>query len=257
MAKSLSDTIHPRPHPTVREFAELLEQWGFKPVRGRHPDPRHRTLRGPHGGRLQILTSLQGRADADQIARAARLAHVAVEVFLGGPGSRTVPSAPAAPAGDALSSPVTAATAAASARQTRRAGRSSKPGGDSVVSLVLTTHARHDRPMRFEEVVDLCGGRVTRTQVREASANLCRTGKLDRICDGVYQWAHGVRRTVERSAPTPAPPHQLATPPIAGELVDELFATLFPRGLRMTPPLLRDLQRWTELTRALAAHAED
>ena len=34
-----------------------------------------------------------------------------------------------------------------------------------------------------------------------------------------------------------------------------VFALLFPHGVRMTPQLLRDLQQWTELTRALAAHA--
>jgi hypothetical protein len=132
-----------------------------------------------------------------------------------------------------------------------------------VVSLVLTTHARHDRPMRFEEVVDLCGGRVNRTQVREASAHLCRTGQLDRICEGVYHWSHGARRT----AVTPTPIHLPAGPPPvapapaeqapAAEPVDELFARLFPQGIRMTPQLLRDLQQWTELTRTLAAHADN
>jgi hypothetical protein len=42
----------------------------------------------------------------------------------------------------------------------------------------LTTDAR---PMRFEEIVNVCGGCVTRTQVREAGANLFRTGELDRM----------------------------------------------------------------------------
>lgn len=116
--------------------------------------------------------------------------------------------------------------------------------------------------MRFEEVVDLCGGRVARAQVREASAHLCRTGQLDRICAGVYQWAHGVRRRSGLAAPThpPARPQRVVTPPAEltrAEPVDELFAQLFPHGVRMTPDLLRDLQQWTDLTRALAAHAAD
>ncbi|MEU7823081.1 hypothetical protein [Catellatospora sp. NPDC049133] len=74
-----------RPCPTAREFADLLASWGFQVVRERRADPHHISLRGPHGGRMRILASRQGRADADQITRAARLAHVDVEVFLAGP----------------------------------------------------------------------------------------------------------------------------------------------------------------------------
>jgi hypothetical protein len=117
--------------------------------------------------------------------------------------------------------------------------------------------------MRFEEVVDLCGGRVARTQVREASAHLCRTGQLDRICEGVYQWAHGVRRRPAALTQPPTIPRQDVTPPIdqptsalAEPVVEELFARLFPHGVRMTPKVLRDLQQWTELTHAIAAYAD-
>lgn len=104
---------------------------------------------------------------------------------------------------------------------------------------------------------------MNRTQVREASAHLCRTGQLDRICEGVYQWAHGARRP----AVTPTPVQLPAAPPLVvpapaeqtlpAEPVDELFARLFSQGIRMTPQLLRDLQQWTELTRTLAAHADN
>jgi hypothetical protein len=260
VAKPLADIAHPVPHPTVREFAELLEQWGFKPLHARRTDRHHRLLRGPHGGRIQVLASLQGRADADQLARAAHLAQVDLDTFLAGPSAR--PSGRPDPA--SITGNATAAAPQPSAKSTARPPRP-RAGGDSVVALVLTTHARQDRPMRFEELVDLCDGRVTRVQVREASAHLCRTGQLDRICDGVYQWAHGARRQAS-SHPAPAqpptiPPQAAGTEPIRSqatvEPVDELFARLFPDGVRMTPQLLRDLQQWTELTRALATHVDN
>jgi hypothetical protein len=262
MVRPLADTAHPGAHPTMREFAELLERWGFRPFRGRQADRHHRVLRGPHGGRIQVLASLQGRADAGQLARAARLARVDLDAFLTGP----VADPPHSEDPDQITAepkpePPTAAPHRVPASK-RTPGRASRTRGDSVVAQVLTTHARHDRPMRFEEIVDLCGGRVTRAQVREASAHLCREGQLDRICDGVYQWSHGARQQSTPLAPAdpPAIPQQAATaeptrPKPTAEPVDELFALLFPHGLRMTPQLLRDLERWTELTRTLAAHA--
>jgi hypothetical protein len=264
MVRPLADAAHQGPHPTTREFAELLERWGFKPIRGRQPDQHHRTLRGPHGGRIQLLASLQGRADAGQVARAARLAQVDLPTFLAGPAAGR-PSAPGPDrgTGELVGPGPQPPTTAAAARPPRpNPARTSKARGDSVVALVLTTHARHDRPLRFDEVVDLCGGRVTRAQVSVASANLCRAGQVDRICEGVYQWAHGARKQSGLApAHPPAMPPRNATadpgrpPSTAVDPVDELFARLFPDGVRMTPTLLRDLQRWTDLTRALAAHA--
>jgi hypothetical protein len=263
MVRPLADTAHPGAHPTMREFVELLERWGFKPIRGRQADRHHRTLRGPHGGRIQVLASLQGRADADQLARAARLAQVDLDTFLAGPATDQPGSPePVRVTSDATQPKPQPHTAARPPQPTP--SRAPRVRGDSVVAQVLTTHARHDRPMRFEEIVDLCGGRVTRAQVREASAHLCRAGQLDRICDGVYQWAHGTRH--QSALPAPARPpaipqqQQAATaepepPQTTVEPLDELFAQLFPDGVRMTPQLLRDLQQWTELTRNLAAHA--
>jgi hypothetical protein len=266
MARPLTDTAHPGAHPTMGEFAALLERWGFKPVRTHQPDQHHRTMRGPHGGRVQVLASLQGRADAVHLARAARLVQVDLNTFLAGPASsqartavRDATGTTPEPPGQQLPEP----TPDAGRGTTRTRARAPRDRQDSVVALVLTTHARHDRPMRFEEIVDQCGGRVTRLQVSEASAHLCRTGQLDRICDGVYQWARGTRQ--QSVAPGPIRP-TVGLPPLADavapaqsqntiEPVDELFARLFPDGVRMTPKLLRDLQQWTELTRALAAHA--
>src|SRR5262249_36761924 len=193
------------------------------------------------------------------LARAARLAQVDLGAFLAGPTADPPLVAGVGPGTDAAQHAVSTARAVPS--QPRAKPRDLR---DSVVALVLTTHAKHDRPMRFEEIVDLCGGRVTRTQISEASAHLCRAGHLDRICDGVYQWAGGARQRSQSSdapaqpyAPTPqftgAGPAQTA--PSTLEPVDELFARLFPDGIRMTPQLLRDLQAWADLTRTLAAHA--
>lgn len=261
MTKALTDATHLGAHPTMREFAELLDRWGFKPARDRRADRHHRTLRGPHGGRILVLASLQGRADADQIARAARLAHVDVEIFLAGPSSRVPTPEPAT--AQIVAQPSAARRDPLQSQSRPDAVTAPQGQGDSVVSIVLTTHARHDRPMNFEEIVGLCHGRVTRAQVVAASANLCRIGQLDRVHEGVYQWAHGARRPVQIVSETDAPtqPQQPATSPaMAGNAtgpVDDLFARLFPHGVRMTPELLRDFQRWTELTQTLAAHADN
>jgi uncharacterized membrane protein len=127
---------------------------------------------------------------------------------------------------------------------------------DRIVSLVLAAHTRVDRPLGFDQVVQLCRGRVTREQVRVASATLCRDGQLDRIRSGVYQWSGGVRavpdvppaptpaavptprrhrelRPVEPTAPAPAAAHPTAA---------ELFRQLFPSGVHMTAELLADYE---------------
>ena len=249
MTEPLTGIVHDGAFPTNHEFAQLLEQWGFRSVRERRIDRYHLSMRGPHGGRIRVLASLQGRADADQILRAARLAHADVETFLAGPPARS--GGAAFTESDATSDPAADADARKATVPATRSGESepTRRTGDTVVSQVLSAHARYDRPMGFEEVVSMCASRVTRAQVREASAHLCRTGQLQRICEGVYQWAHGTRHLVEPSPGRPSPSTESGTPPP----IDELFARLFPNGLLMTPQMLRDLQQWTDLTRTLAA----
>ena len=123
-----------------------------------------------------------------------------------------------------------------------------------------------DRPLGFDQVVELSGNRVTRAQVRTASAALCREGDLDRIRSGVYQWSAGQRAAARhipaarraRGAPprqAPVPPEQArpsAQPP--GRMsAAELFGQLFPAGVQMTAELLTDLEQWARLTSKLAA----
>lgn len=270
MAKPLPDTTLPRddPHLTVGDLAGLLERWSFRPASERHPDQHHITYRGPHGGRIKILASLQGRADANKVAAAARLARVDVETFLSGPPQDDEDDDPAPPTGEPQTEPSGGATRPISTRTARTLPAGQR--GDSVVAQVLVIHVRHDRPMRLGEVVELCGGRVTRQQVSEASAHLCRTGHLDRIRKGVYQWAAGQRAMTDAlaatalpatalppsSTPTEAPPVAAAPATTAAvDPVNKLFECLFPNGLLMTPELVRDVQRWTELTENLAAYA--
>ena len=109
-------------------------------------------------------------------------------------------------------------------------------------------------------------GRVVRRVLDALEKSVCpgiTTGQLDRICEGVYQWAHGVRRRPAALTQPPTIPRQDVTPPIdqsmsalAEPVVEELFARFFPHGVRMTPKVLRDLQQWTELTHAIAAYAD-
>lgn len=139
--------------------------------------------------------------------------------------------------------------------------------------MVLAPHTSADRPLGFEQVVQLCRARITREQAQTASATLCRDGNLDRIRPGVYQWSGGVRAT-----PVITPPTRRATPvgvrpgprpgqPSASGLAPtgqrghptaaELFDRLFPAGVRMNAELLADFDRWATLTdKFVAAYSE-
>lgn len=230
-------------HPTNREFVDQLQVWGFT---RRKEDGVHLVYRGPRGGTLRVIRSLLGRADADRVAKAARLAGVTPEQFWAGPDHDTPEQHQ--PANSAAPTP-----------------RRAEAKRDSVTSLVLGVHAEADRPLSFDQVVDRTSGCITRAQVRTASAQLCREGDLDRIRTGVYQWSGGVRslsRVVPpqtpREQPSPRPPLPMpaaAATATTHSSATRLFDQLFPSGVRMTAELLADFERWAELTEKLAEHA--
>jgi hypothetical protein len=233
------------PHPTCREFVAQLIAWGFTQRRDDHV---HTVFRGPRGGTLRVIRSQLGRADPALVEKAARLADVTPEQFWCGP----EPHATSVPLRD------TGRSAGTSSRRKR-------PAHDSIISLVLAIHAEADRPLGFDQVVELSGNRVTRAQVSTASSTLCQDGQLDRIRSGVYQWSQGQRAAARRiPARRPAeslPPHALmpaeptvlpACPP--GPLSSaELFSRLFPDGVQITGELFADLEQLLLLTSRLTA----
>ena len=121
--------------------------------------------------------------------------------------------------------------------------------------MVLAIHAEADRPLGFDQVVELAGNRVTRAQVSAASATLCRDGQLDRIRSGVYQWSGGQRAA--RHVPRPRPADGLPSGPPDTQpgrvSAAELFGQLFPSGVQLTGELLADLEQWARLTGKLAS----
>jgi hypothetical protein len=230
-------------HPTNRELVEQLRAWGFTQ---RKQDGVHAVFRGPKGGTVRVIRSQLGRADTAVADKAARLAGVTPAQFWAGPPQ-----------------PGYQAPAAGGAATPRR-----RTGGtrDRITSLVLALHAAVDRPLGFDQVVELSGNRVTRAQVRTASAALCREGDLDRIRSGVYQWAAGqraaarhipparrAREALPRQAPVPQEQARAAARPPGRLSAAELFGQLFPAGVQMTAELLADLEQWTRLTSKLAA----
>jgi hypothetical protein len=178
------------PHPTCREFVAQLTAWGFTQ---RGHDHVHTVFRGPRGGTLRVIRSQLGRADPDLVEKAVRLAGVTPAQFWSGPEHDATPVPP----------PDTPRAASIPSRRKRATH-------DSVISLVLAIHAEADRPLGFDQVVQLSGNRVTRAQVSTASSSLCRDGHLDRIRSGVYQWSAGQRAAARK---IPAPRHP-ATPPL-------------------------------------------
>lgn len=232
------------PHPTCREFVAQLAAWGFTKRADEHV---HTVFRGPRGGTLRVIRSQLGRADPELVDKAARLAGVTPAQFWAGPRAASLP-----PPAD---------TARAS-----RASRRKPAARDSVISLVLAIHAEADRPLGFDQVVELSRNQVTRAQVSAASAALCRDGQLDRIRSGVYRWSAG-QRAAARHIPAPRRaagplPRQAPLPPEPAEpparrprrlSTAELFSQLFPAGVQMTGELLADLEQWARLTSKLAA----
>jgi hypothetical protein len=227
-------------HPTNREFVDQLAAWGFT---CRKEEGVHLVFRGPHGGTLRVVRSLLGRVDTDRVDKAARLIRVTTGQFWEGP--QAAAAEPRRPAADA------------------DAARRSPASTDRVTSVVLGIHASEDRPLGFDQVVELAGGKVTRDQVRTASAQLCREGDLDRIRSGVYQWAEGARARSPQETLSPLPSVRAAqpaapigTPPSAPNPAAVLFDQLFPAGIRMTAEAIVDVARWSELTEKLVSYAE-
>ena len=237
------------PHPTCREFVAQLTAWGFT---ARREDHVHTVFRGPRGGTLRVIRSQLGRANPALVEKAARLAGVTAEQFWAGPERPAVP---------ALLPEVTA-------RADRTAPRRKRAAHDSIISQVLAIHAEADRPLGFDQVVELSGNRVTREQVGTASSALCHDGQLDRIRSGIYQWSGGQRAAARRipAARRPAEPlpeHALMpAEPIRsparerGQMSEvELFSQLFPYGIHMTGELFADLEQLLRLTSKLAARS--
>jgi hypothetical protein len=235
-------------HPTTQQFVDQLAAWRFKRRKDAGP---HILFRGPSGGTLRVLRShLLGRADPALVDKAARMVHVTVEEFWAGPHH---------PADAASPPPEQTITTRPRTLATR----------DRTTALVLGIHAQQDRPLGFDQVVELAARRATRDQVRTASSQLCREGDLVRIRSGVYQWADGALalpqatpsrqrqlHAVPLAVPAAAPQAQPApTTPTADSAAAQLFGQLFPSGVRMTVEILADYQQWAELTEKLAAHA--
>ena len=84
--------------------------------------------------------------------------------------------------------------------------RRKRPTRDSIICLVLANHAEADRPLGFDQVVELSGNRVTRAQVRAAGSALCRDGQLDRLRSAVYQWSAVPWPVARRSTEFPSIP---------------------------------------------------
>ena len=188
---------------------------GLYPAQGRRRACRLPRAEGRHGARDPVSAGPRQHRRRGQ-SRPARRCH-----------GRAVRAGPPQPSHQAQ-----AAGGAATPR--RRTGSTR----DRITSLVLALHAAVDRPLGFDQVVELSGNRVTRAQVRTASAVLCREGDLDRIRSGVYQWSAGqraaarhipaARRALPRQAPCPrSRPGPQSTPP--GRIsAAELFGQLFP-----------------------------
>jgi hypothetical protein len=125
--------------------------------------------------RVRVAPSRPRRSDSGGQGRPAGRRHVGADL-----GRAAAPGRPAPPQGPG--------------RPSRR-----KPAArDSVTSLVLAVYAEVDRPLGFDQVVELAGNRVSRTQASTASSALCRDGQLDRIRSGVYQWSAGQRAPLQR-----------------------------------------------------------
>jgi len=85
-----------------------------------------------------------------------------------GPGRKGRPAGRRPPPAQFWSGPQHQATSASPPDTARRGGTSSRrkrAAHDSVVSLVLAIHAQADRPLGFDQVVELSGNRITRPRL--------------------------------------------------------------------------------------------
>lgn len=259
MSEQLNLATFTGAHPTTEQLVEQLHAWGFRQLRVAGV---HLVFRGPHGGTLRVLRSMQGRADATVAAKAARLAEVDEPTFWAGPEAHARSLARSA-------DDTTLDTGVEPALSDEGRGTVVH---DQIIALVLAVHVAMDQPLGFSQVAQLADVPLTRTQVSGASIRLCRDGQLVRIRSGVYQWAEGsfaaratprstrTRRTARTASPAPArvstPPLAAATSPAATTanrpVAAELFEQLFPRGVTMTAEILADFERWAQLTEKLA-----
>lgn len=219
------------PHPTCREFAAKMAEWGFRQC---SQTDVHTIFRGPHGGRVRVLRSQTGRADPIVVEKVVRLASLTPEQFWAGPHGQST-SVPQPKPGRGSQVP----------RRKPPAGR------DAVTSRILAIHAEVDRPLGFDQVAEMAG--VTRGQAATASAALCRDGQLHRIRSGVYQWSEGQLAAARR---IPASPPVQPVPPVdqpAPAQMANPFSHLVPAGVQLNGELLADLEQWARLTRKLTA----
>ena len=68
MAEQLDEDTFTGAHPTARQFLDQLLAWRYT----RCPDNGiHAVLKAPRGGKIRLLRSVAGRADATQVEKAA------------------------------------------------------------------------------------------------------------------------------------------------------------------------------------------
>jgi hypothetical protein len=250
VAEPLNSQTFTGAHPSARDFLDRLLAWGF--TRRGEAGP-HVVYRAPGGGRVKLLRSLTGRADAELAAKAARYLHITTDQFWAGP--------PAEPA--QLETPQ-----APEAKSPTPRRRDRDNNHDSAPATVLGIHSKAGRPLAFDEVVTLAGGRLTREQIRSASSTLCRAGNLDRLRPGVYQWSGGAHASRPPQpaitddllplirAIIPSPSDSRPPTPAGNDGEVELFARLFPDGVKMTAHALADFHRLAELANKLTQQAE-
>lgn len=222
------------PHPTCREFVAQLAAWGF---RNRQEEGVHTVFRGPRGGKLRVIRSQLGRADPALVDKAARMAGVTPAQFWAGPEEALAPP---------QDNPCP-----------RRVARPRPAGRDSVTSLVLAVHAAVDRPLGFDQVVELSGGRGgprtgERGQLSAVPGWPARADTVRRV--SVVRGPARRRLAGPRAPPGSCPSSAAVGGPERGRARGRAVRAAFPSGVRLTAEVLADLEQWARLTGKLAAH---